>query len=307
MRHKRTTIAFVAAALVLNLASCAPGAATASLTPGPISATTTLPSATLPSSTSTASGGTLKVYFLDVGQGDSEIITIGGMAVLIDAGTDASTTALINDIKNLGISRFDVVIGTHPNDDHIGGMAAVINQFEIGTIYMPRVSPDTKTYNDLLAAIKNKGLSVSAPEPAKTFGLGAAFCTIMAPNGTTYEDLKNYSVVIRLDYVTTSFLFTGDAQLDSENEMLARHYNLKADVLKVSDHGSSSATSLSFLGDVAPEYAVIEVGADNPSGDPESTTLGKLANDGVKVYRTDLNGTVTFTSDGRSLKVSTER
>lgn len=307
MGPKRTVIAFLAAALIIGLASCAPGGVTSSHTSTPTSPATAAPKTSLPSATTTAAGGTLNVYFLDVGQGDSEIITLGGRAVLIDAGTDNSTATLIDDIKRMGISRFDVVVGTCPTDDHIGGMAAIINEFDIGTIYMPRVSPDTKTYSDVLTAIKNKGLTITAPETAATFGLGPAYFTILAPNSSTYEDLKNYSIVVRLNYVTTSFLFTGDAQLDSENEMLARHYNLKADVLKVGDHGSSSATSLSFLGDIAPSYAVIEVGADDPSGDPESTTLGKLANDGVKVYRTDLNGTVVFTSDGRSLKVSTQR
>ncbi len=307
MGPKRTIIALLAMALILNLISCVPGGVTTSHTSTAISPTTSASATSLPSPTTTAPGGSLKVYFLDVGQGDSEIITFGGMAVLIDAGTDNSTATLISDIESLGISRFDVVVGTCPTDDHIGGLAAIVNQFEIGTIYMPRISPDTKTYNDVLTAIKNKGLTITAPTAPSTFGLGPAYCTVLAPNSSSYDDLKNYSIVIRLDYVTTSFLFAGDAQLDSENEMLAKHYNLKADVLKVGDHGSSSSTSLSFLGDVAPSYAVIEVGADNPSGDPESATLGKLANDGVKVYRTDLNGTVVFTSDGRSLKVSTQR
>jgi competence protein ComEC len=286
---------------------CVPGGAFTSRTSNPVSPTTAAPTTSFPSSTTTAAGGPLKVYFLDVGQGDSEIITIDGKAILIDAGTDNSTATLISDINSLDISRFDAVIGTCPTDDHIGGLDAIIDNFVVGTIYMPRVAPDTKAYGDVLTAIKHKGLTITAPEPSRTIGLGAAYCTIMAPNSTTYEDLKDYSIVIRLDYGTTSFLFTGDAQLDAENEMLARHYNLKADVLKVGDHGSSSSTSTSFLGDIAPHYAVIEVGADNPAGDPASTTLGKLANDGVKVYRTDLNGTVVFTSDGRSLRVSTQR
>ena len=227
--------------------------------------------------------------------------------MLIDAGTNASTGTLLNDIKGLGISRFDVVVATHPHEDHIGGMDAVINQFGICQVYMPNVTTSTNTFKDVLTAIKNKGLTVTAPTPGTSFYLGDAQCTILAPNSQTYDDLNNYSIVIKVVFGNTSFLFTGDAQVQSEQEMLSKGYDLKSDVLKVGHHGSDTATSSGFLKAVAPKYAVISVGAGNDYGHPHQITLDKLATAGVRVYRTDLNGTITIASDGSVLTVSTAK
>src|ERR1035437_3137367 len=233
-----------------------------------------------------------QVSFVDVGQGDATIIQAGSHSMLIDAGTNASTNALINTIKSDGINNFDVVVGTHPHEDHIGGMDAVINRFGVAAIYMPAVSSGTKTFDDVLQAVRKKGLTVSSPVPGSRFNLGTATCTILAPNGRSYDDLNSYSIIMRISYGTTDFLFTGDAQTDSEKEMLAKGYNLKADVLKVGHHGSDTSTSPTFLKAVSPQYAVISVGKGNSYGHPAPTTLDKLNGAGVKVYRTDLNGTI---------------
>jgi len=257
--------------------------------------------------TLTSNSGTLSVYFIDVGQGDSEILRYGNSAMLIDAGTNASANSLINTIKAMGITKFDVVVATHPHEDHIGVLDAVINQFGIGKIFMTNATTTTKTFQDVLFAIKNKGLTVTAPTPGTEFYLGDVQCTIIAPNIQTYDDLNNYSIVIRAVYGNTSFLFTGDAQVESEQEMLSKGYNLKSDVLKVGHHGSNTATSPNFLNAVSPKYAVISVGAANVYGHPHQVTLQKLAAAGVKVYRTDLNGTITVTSDGSNLNFGTAR
>ena len=246
-----------------------------------------------------------QVSFVDVGQGDATIIQAGSHSMLIDAGTNASTNALINTIKSDGINNFDVVVGTHPHEDHIGGMDAVINRFGVAAIYMPAVSSGTKTFDDVLQAVRKKGLTVSSPVPGSRFNLGTATCTILAPNGRSYDDLNSYSIIMRISYGTTDFLFTGDAQTDSEKEMLAKGYNLKADVLKVGHHGSSSSTSPEFLKAVSPQYGVIMVGLGNDYGHPHQVTLDKLKGAAVKVYRTDLNGGITFTSDGQKLSVKT--
>jgi competence protein ComEC len=254
--------------------------------------------------TTTPDTNTLTVRYLDVGQGDSEILQCGGKTMLIDAGTNDSTNTLIQDIKNLGIKRFDIVVATHPHEDHIGGMDAVIKQFDIGTVYMPDVTTTTATFAALLKEIKNKNLTALHPTPGTVFNLGTAQCTVLAPNSPKYEDMNNYSIVIRVVLGSNSFLFTGDAGTPSEAEMLAKGYNVQADVLKVGHHGSDTASSPAFLAAVKPKYAVIEVGAGNDYGHPHAVTLQKLAAANVTVYRTDLNGTVTITSDGAKLTVS---
>jgi competence protein ComEC len=250
---------------------------------------------------STTAANNLIVHYLDVGQGDSEILQCGGQTMLIDAGTNDSTSTLIKDIKDLGITLFDIIVATHPHEDHIGGMDAVINQFDIGTVYMPDVTTNTATFNDVLKALQKKNLTPVHPASGTVFSLGNAQCTMLAPNGVAYQDMNNYSIVIRVVFGSNSFLFTGDAETQSETEMLAKGYNLQADVLKVGHHGSDSSSSPAFLAAVDPKYAVIEVGAGNDYGHPHAVTLQKLAAAGVHVYRTDLNGTITVTSNGTDL------
>jgi competence protein ComEC len=244
---------------------------------------------------------------LDVGQADSTLVQCDNSTMLIDAGTKITANSLVNTLKHMGIRKFDVVVATHPHEDHIGGMDAVINQFDIGKVYMPQVSTTTTTYSDLMRAVRVKGLTITTPVPGNGFNLGSANCNILAPNSSTYEDLNNYSIVIRLLYGNASFLFTGDAQMASENEMLAKGYTLKSDVLKVGHHGSYDATSQKFLNAVSPQYAVIMAGEGNDYGHPHKETLDKLKAAGIKVYRTDLNGNIRFISDGLNITVKTGR
>ncbi len=243
----------------------------------------------------------LKVHFIDVGQGDCILIEDGTSAMLIDAGNPENGPDIVSYIKNLGIEKLNFVLATHPHADHIGGMADVINAFDVEKIIMPKATHTTRTFENLLLTIQNKGLKITAPIPGTEYKLGNASFTILAPNSSSYTNLNDYSVVVRLTYGSTSFLFTGDAEQTSEKEILAKGYNIKSDVLKVGHHGSKTSTTTRFLDAVSPRYAVMCVGANNQYGHPAPETLSKLAERGIKVYRTDEAGTIIATSDGKSI------
>lgn len=258
---------------------------------------------------------TLKVTYLDVGQADSILIQIpNGRNILIDAGNNEDAEMIISYLKKQEIHRLDVVIGTHPHEDHIGSLDKVIKTFDIGQVIMPKVTTNTQTFKDVLTAIQDKGLKIKEAKAGLKLDLGSTEATspqisaeILAPNSSEYEDMNNYSAVLRLVYGQNTFLFTGDAEDVSEKEMLASSSGLKADVLKVGHHGSSSSTTQEFLNKVSPKYAVISVGKDNTYGHPTSSTLNRLKKSGVELYRTDEFGTIVAESDGREISFKTNK
>jgi competence protein ComEC len=250
-----------------------------------------------------ASGAKLTVHYIDVGQGDSEFLELpNGQTMLIDAGNPENGTQIVNYIKELGYNKIDYLIATHPHADHIGGMATVVNSLDIGSVYMPKVSTNTKTFEGLLTAIQNKGLKVNtAKSGVNLLKSGNLNIDIIAPCGTSYDDLNQYSAVLKVTYGANKFLFTGDAGAESEAQITA---DVSADVLKVGHHGSSTSTSQAFLNKVNPKYAVIEVGAGNSYGHPAAATISKLQNIGATIYRTDKDGTIIFTSDAKTITVN---
>ena len=244
----------------------------------------------------------IKVSFFDVGQGDSALIQADGKSMLIDAGPDESADRLLSYLSDSGIKQIDILVGTHPHEDHIGGIDDVLGKYSVGSIWMPKAAAETQTFEDLLLAIQDKGLKITAPAPGATYTLGNGKITVLAPNSQTYDDLNNYSIVFRLDYGNNSFLFTGDAEELAENEILQSKHLIDADVLKVGHHGSNTATSQSFLDAITPNWAVISCGKDNTYGHPHAETLVRLQTAGATILRTDLDGTITFTSDGKVLQ-----
>lgn len=257
-----------------------------------------------------SASGTLEVYFFDVGQGDSELIRLpGGENILIDAGTSSTEDELVGELRSLGAETLDLVVATHPHADHIGGMAAVIDAFDVRQVVMPRISesdtPTTKTYENLLQSIADKGLTITPAEPGdELLSSGGAVLTVLAPNGEDYGDLNNYSVVLRLTYGEDSFLFTGDAEEASEEEMRSLNWPLTATVLKCGHHGSETSTSPAFLDAVSPQYAVISCGVDNDYGHPDAVTLEKLEAAGAEVFRTDLQGSILASTDGSGVTMT---
>ena len=247
-----------------------------------------------------------KVHFIDVGQGDSILIEADEHYMLIDAGENNQGTTVVNYLKEQGVKKLDYVIGTHPHSDHIGGLDTVIHSFDIGKVILPDVIHTTKTFEDVLDAIAENGLKITKAVVGNTYSLGASSFTIVAPNASDYDELNDYSVSIKFTNGENSFLFTGDADKLSETQMLSNGIDLSADVLKLGHHGSSTSSHDKFLDEVVPDYAVISVGADNPYGHPHRETLQNLKNRNIKVFRTDKQNTIIFTSNGENITVNKE-
>jgi competence protein ComEC len=246
----------------------------------------------------------LRVTFIDIGQGDSELIQLEDHAILIDSGEYEKRSVVIDTLKSLGVEKLDYCIATHPHTDHMGSMSAVIEAFDVERVMMPNATATTVAFERLLRAIQSKSLTIDRPAPGAVIEAGGIKLQIFAPNSEKYADVNNYSIVARLDYYDTSFLFTGDAEALSENEMLAKGFDLDTDVLKIGHHGSSSSTSANFLDKVTPAMAVISCAAGNSYGHPHRETLAILDKAKVEVFRTDLLGTITITSDGKRLVTS---
>ena len=242
----------------------------------------------------------LEVYFLDVGQADSILIRSKDEDVLIDAGNNEDGPKLVEYFKTLGISKFSYVIGTHAHEDHIGGMDDIINNFEVGTFYMPDVPSTTETFTEILDALEKKGNYFDTPKIGDTFTSGEALFEVEFV-GTNESDLNSDSIVLRLDHGNNSFLFTGDATKEVEDSVLDK--NIDVDVLKVAHHGSPYSSTLRFLNKVTPKYAVISVGKNNIYKHPSDMIIKRLKKLGAEIYRTDKDGTIIMESDGNVLDI----
>lgn len=248
----------------------------------------------------------LKVHYLDVDQGDSIFIELpNNETMLIDAAESYQSENIINYLKNLNYQKIDYVIGTHPHTDHIGGLKNIINTFEIGKIYMPKVVSTTKTYESLLMAIKDKNLKINTAKAGTSIiDTDALKINILAPNNSTYTELNNYSVVTKITYGTTKFLFMGDSEKLIENEIKE---NVTADVIKIGHHGSNTSSSIDFIKKVNAKYGIISVGLNNKYNLPKEETITNWENSGTKIYLTSTNGTIRASSDGTNIKIESEK
>lgn len=254
----------------------------------------------------TDKSGLLQVHFINVGQADSIlVIAPNGETILVDGGNRADGAEVVNYLRDQGVKELSAIVATHPHEDHIGGLDTIIHSFPPKQVYLPNGTSNTKTFEDFMTAVNASGtnkIRAKAGVKLDVLGISGIF---MAPNSDTYEDLNNYSAVLKITSGKVSILLTGDAEDVSEAEMLKSGQDLQAAVLKVGHHGSISSTTSAFLKAVSPKYAVISVGVDNDYGHPHQVTLNTLTNAGVQVYRTDQAGTIVATSNGATVEFTT--
>lgn len=253
----------------------------------------------------------LTVHFIDVGQGDSILITAGEDSMLIDCGEIGKASVVENYLASQGVDQLDYVIGTHPHSDHMGCMDEIVNYYDIGELILPHLPakdvPTTKYFERFLDAAEARGLNMTEAKVGRKISLGDGECEIIAPCSEKYSNTNNYSVGVIIRHGENSFLLTGDAEASAEKEMLESGRLADVDVYKAGHHGSDTSSSDGFLDKISPETAVISCGTGNSYGHPSKSTLDKFAERGIEVYRTDLSGTVKIISDGKELAVKTER
>ncbi len=250
-------------------------------------------------------GNQLTVSYLDVGQGDATLIRKGSFCMLIDAGKNTMGTTVVEYLKKQGISQLDILVGTHPDSDHIGGLDDVIENISVDTVYLPRADKETKTFRDVEEALQQAGKEAMMPEIGKEYLYdGNVMIRFLGPQ-RDYAGANDNSLVVQLAYGKNRFLFMGDAEEQAEKDIIKKGFDLECDVLKVGHHGSYTATSEGFLQESNPTYAVISCGRDNSYGHPHAEVLARLEDEDVQVYRTDTMGTVQAVSDGSQVHLST--
>ena len=248
----------------------------------------------------------LAVYFIDVGQADSILLVCDKQTMLIDGGNAPDSNLIYSFLRSHGITHLDYLVASHAHEDHVGGLAGALNYATVSTVYCPVTSYDSKAFHSFLKYLGQQNVAITVPKPGETFMLGGAFVEILSPTKASDEP-NNTSIVMKVTLGETSFLFTGDAEREEEQDILNAGYDLSATVLKVGHHGSDTSTTYPFLREIMPEYAVISCGTDNTYGHPHDNLLSRLRDAEVKVYRTDTQGDIICISDGKSVRFSTER
>ncbi len=246
----------------------------------------------------------MKVHFIDVGQGDSALLELPGeKTMLIDAGDNGSEGVILGYIDSLDIDRIDYLIATHPHADHIGGMEEIIKSYDIGAMYMPRVSSESRTFEKMLDAIEEKDVPLYTLESGKSIDTEGVAIDVLSPPENLFEDKNNNSAIVKITLGEKSFLFMGDAESQAEEELLKNVQDISCDVLKVGHHGSSTSSGKRFLEAAMPKYAVISCGKDNSYGHPHRETIESLQKNGSEVFRTDELGTIIIKTDGKDIAV----
>ena len=253
--------------------------------------------------TAALSDGGLTVHFIDVGQADCALLECGGEYMMIDGGNQEDGQLVVSYLEQQGVEELSAVVCTHAHEDHVGGLPSVLAVYPTAAVYAPTKTYSSKVFDNFVYYTDQQGLEITIPEPGDTMQLGEADITVLGPV-QSYADPNHTSIVLRVEYGDTSFLFTGDMETGPENDMLdywGDRIEWKTDVLKVGHHGSNTSTSYRFLNEVDPDYGVISVGKDNSYDHPHEEPMSRLNQAGVVLFRTDELGTVVVRSDGQEL------
>lgn len=246
------------------------------------------------------------VHFIDVGQADAALVISDGKTMLIDGGNVDDSDRIFTYLQKQGITHLDYVVCTHAHEDHVGGLSGALTAATAGVVYSPVTEYDTRAFRNFAAKAEERAGGLTVPRAGDTFSLGSASVTVLGPL-KDYEETNDTSIVLRVVYGETSFLFTGDMETTAEADLLDAGVSLQATVLKVGHHGSSTSTSYRFLREVAPQYGVISVGQDNEHGHPTDEVLSRLRDADVVLYRTDLQGDIVCVSDGKRVTFYTAK
>ena len=248
----------------------------------------------------------LTVHYIDVGQADSILLQCDGSNMLIDGGNVGDSQLVVSYLQDQGVKKLDYVVATHAHEDHVGGLAGVLARYQTAAVWCPVEEYDSSCFEDFVTYAEKQGRELYCPQPGSTWTLGSTKITVLGPV-KDYDDPNNTSIVLRVDYGKTSFLFTGDAETQSENDILDAGFDVSATVLKVGHHGSETSTGYRWLRSVMPQYGVISCGTDNDYGHPHDEPLSRLRDAEVQVYRTDLQGHIVCTSDGTTVTFTTQK
>ena len=249
------------------------------------------------------------IYYLDVGQSDCSIVVCDDEVLMIDCGTYNQLNVIRQSIHTLEIDEIDYMIVTHQHDDHMGSATDLINDLSVKNFIMPKLTQTnnvtSKAYNVLINTLDNKKITKIPAQNCKNFMLGRALVEILSPS-VQNNNLNNMSVVLKITYGNTEFLFQGDAESKIENDLLRSDYDIDVDVLKIGHHGSKTSSTDKYLEATSPDIAIISSGYDNNYGHPNGTVLNRLENDNIKAFSTFLDGNIAVTSDGETITVYTQ-
>lgn len=241
------------------------------------------------------------IHVLDVGQGLSVLIESNGHYMLYDGGDSDKSSYVVSYLQQEGVPSLDYVVASHYDSDHLNGVVGALNAFPVSNVWGPNYTTDTRVFESFNSVVSQKGLSRVQPAIGSQIQLGDATIQVLAPSGTDYSDVNNYSIAVRVQDGNTSFLITGDAEAESEAQMIASGLTLDSDVYVMGHHGSGTSTSWDLLQAATPEYAVLSCGAGNSYGHPHVESMEKLQAMEIQLLRTDKQGNIVASTDGTTI------